>query len=354
MNVKGLTYIDLFCGIGGFSLALDNLGAKCAWACDIDEDARWAYKQNFPDHGVLGDIKKIKKYPRYQPESHLIPGADIVVGGLPCQAFSQCGMRGGFDDKKTGGDLFFEVLSLINRLDQRPKVVVLENVKGILSIDGGKTIEHIENCFRRIGYYVDVFVLNSGNYGLAQWRDRVFIVATDVESGLARREPKRDTNFKMVKDILERDGDDIAMPEEYIMRDKNFVYIEGKYAQRQRKMSENPDLFGGAVLPRPILLGKRSRVVDGKVEARQHAIFRIYSIEGMSPTLMKRSSRRRGGIFMMPDGRCRWLTDVERRRLMGFPEDWVISPGTTGFGQLGNAVCAPVVEALFSTGIYEI
>ena len=111
-----MRFIDLFCGIGGFHIALSNMGGKCVFACDIDEECRKTYEQNF---GIKleGDIKKI--------DINSIPDHEILCAGFPCQPFSICGKQEGFKDSR--GNLIFNVLDIVKK--KKPKVVLLENVK---------------------------------------------------------------------------------------------------------------------------------------------------------------------------------------------------------------------------------
>ncbi|MEL7570942.1 MAG: DNA (cytosine-5-)-methyltransferase, partial [Eubacteriaceae bacterium] len=139
-KLKGYNFVDLFCGIGGFHLALKSFGANCVFASDIDNEARKVYKENFeiePD----SDIRFINELN--------IPSHDILCAGFPCQAFSISGAQAGFKDKKTG-DLFFEIIRVAKH--HKPKVILLENVANIETHDSGKTIERIISELKLIKY----------------------------------------------------------------------------------------------------------------------------------------------------------------------------------------------------------
>ena len=159
------TFIDLFAGIGGFRLAFQNLGGKCVFSSEIDPYAQKTYERNF---GELpqGDITKINEKD--------VPEHDILTGGFPCQAFSIAGRKGGFDD--TRGTLFFDVARIIK--EKQPKAFFLENVKGLISHNKGKTLEVILNTLRDdLGYFVpDPQIMNAKNFGVPQNRERIFIV----------------------------------------------------------------------------------------------------------------------------------------------------------------------------------
>lgn len=130
-------FIDLFAGIGGFRLALQNLGGKCVFTSEWDKEAKRTYKANFGET-PFGDITKEKT------KSYIPDGFDVLCAGFPCQAFSIAGKRGGFED--TRGTLFFDVAEIIKR--KQPKAVFLENVKGLRNHNGGKTLATILNVLR--------------------------------------------------------------------------------------------------------------------------------------------------------------------------------------------------------------
>ncbi len=164
MILEGLKFIDLFCGIGGFHLALSQLGATCVLACDIDEKCRTIYKKNF---GLepKSDIKEIK--------SEEIPNFDILCGGFPCQAFSHAGKQGGFED--TRGTLFREIARILK--DKQPKYFILENVKNLKGHDKGKTISIIYKSLQEVGYCVqEPIILSPHQLGVPQHRERVFLL----------------------------------------------------------------------------------------------------------------------------------------------------------------------------------
>jgi len=159
-------YIELFSGVGGFRMALDELGGHCVFASEIDKYAQQSYKAIYGDSGELhGDITKIAAAD--------IPDHDVLVGGFPCQAFSVAGQRKGFED--TRGTLFFEIARIADA--KRPRLLLLENVKGLLSHDGGNTFEVMCRTLNEIGYAIDFRVLNSKYFGVPQNRERIFIVA---------------------------------------------------------------------------------------------------------------------------------------------------------------------------------
>ena len=168
-----MRYFSMFSGVGGFELgiqrAFDNRpnirnGAECVGYSEIDKYAIKVYERNFSGHTNFGDATNIN------PTE--LPDFDLLVGGFPCQAFSIAGKRAGFDD--TRGTLFFDIARILK--EKQPRNLVLENVKGLLSHDGGRTFTTILGVLADLGYFVEWQVLNSKNFGVPQNRERVFIV----------------------------------------------------------------------------------------------------------------------------------------------------------------------------------
>lgn len=163
MNNKKLKFIDLFCGIGGFHLALSQLNCECVLACDIDKKCRETYKKNF---GIepYSDIKNL--------DEKNIPDFDILCAGFPCQPFSNGGKKKSFSDKR--GTLFDEIIRIAKY--KKPKFMFLENVKHILKISNGKVFKYIIDEIKKCGYNLQTFQISPHNYGIPQQRERVFFV----------------------------------------------------------------------------------------------------------------------------------------------------------------------------------
>ena len=160
--MTNFTFVDLFSGIGGFHIACVKNGGKCVGACEIDEKARQVYYDNF---GILphDDIRTMKPIK-----------ATLLCAGFPCQSHSTLGLRKGLKDSR--GKLF-NVLCNYIRYTQ-PKVILLENVKGLLSSNNGKSFKYILKSLENIGYHVSWALLDSKNFGLPQHRERVYIVGS--------------------------------------------------------------------------------------------------------------------------------------------------------------------------------
>jgi DNA (cytosine-5)-methyltransferase 1 len=166
-------FIDLFAGIGGFHLALHNLGAECVFASEWDEKARKTYEMNFmsvspklfSSRNFVGDITEVDK--------KSIPDFDILTAGFPCQPFSQAGFKKGFDDIR--GTLFFDIAEIIRI--KKPKAFFLENVRHLYAHDGGKTFETIRAILtEELGYSFHHSIVKASDHGLPQLRPRLFMV----------------------------------------------------------------------------------------------------------------------------------------------------------------------------------
>lgn len=190
------SFIDLFAGIGGIRLPFTEMGYQCVFSSEWDKHAQQTYLANFGEM-PFGDISK-------ESTKQFIPKEfDVLLAGFPCQAFSIMGKRRGFED--TRGTLFFEVASILDK--HKPKAFLLENVKQLVSHDGGKTFETILNSLTDLGYHFKWKVLNALDFGLPQKRERVIIVGFR-DKGLV---DEFDFNFKRVPydlaQILENDSD---------------------------------------------------------------------------------------------------------------------------------------------------
>lgn len=161
-----MRYFSLFSGIGGFELGIAKAmpNAECVGFSEIDKDAVRIYKSHFPKHENFGDITKIK--------GKELPDFDLLCGGFPCQSFSIAGKRKGFDD--TRGTLFFDICRILKA--KQPRLVLLENVKGLLSHDQGRTFITIIAALDGLGYDCQWQVLNSKDFGVPQNRERILIV----------------------------------------------------------------------------------------------------------------------------------------------------------------------------------
>lgn len=204
-------FIDLFAGIGGIrlglELALTDAGfiPECVLTSEIKPHAIKILRQNHPNDEITGDITKI--------DADSVPDFDILCGGFPCQAFSYAGNRDGFAD--TRGTLFFDVERIIKA--KQPKGFILENVEGLVTHDGGNTLETILGNLNTIGYYVSYNVLNSADFGVPQSRKRIYIVG--VRKDISDTPVSLD-NFHKKHSVL---GDvlDSGMP----TSDSNFVKL---------------------------------------------------------------------------------------------------------------------------------
>lgn len=172
-QVKQIRFIDLFAGIGGFHLALHNLGAECVFASEWDENARKTYETNlrkvtpelFDSNNFAGDITQVDKYS--------IPDFEILTAGFPCQPFSQAGHKKGFEDIR--GTLFFDIAEII-RIKQ-PEAYFLENVRHLYKHDNGRTFARIRKVLTdELGYSLHEFVVKASDHGLPQLRPRLFMI----------------------------------------------------------------------------------------------------------------------------------------------------------------------------------
>ena len=186
-----MKYFSMFSGIGGFEYGIGSIG-QCVGYSEIDKYAIKVYERNFNGHTNYGDATTIN------PKD--LPDFDLLVGGFPCQAFSIAGKRKGFDD--TRGTLFFDIARILSK--KRPKHLVLENVKGLLSHDSGKTFQTILGILADLGYAVEWQVLNSKDFGVPQNRERVIIVGHLGGFGGRKVFPITRSNSKIVsKTILD-------------------------------------------------------------------------------------------------------------------------------------------------------
>lgn len=296
-------YIDLFCGIGGFHLALDSFGAQCVFASDIDINARRIYNQNF-HMAPQGDITKIR--------NKEIPNHDILCAGFPCQPFSISGNQYGFKDPR--GKLFFQIIRIARY--HQPKIIFLENVKNLETHDSGKTLEIIKGSLNNIGYNVFEKVLSASDFGIPQSRRRLYIIAI-------RKSLKIKTfNFPVGKKTNRQLKD-------FLFDESNLYNVT---INRAFSIDEKPLTRNGL-----IHIGRIGRGRQGE---------RIYSIDGYSTTLSSQSGGLGGktGIYLIDD-QIRKLYPRECARLMGFPDDFKYAAELNlAYKQFGNSVVVNVLQ----------
>ncbi len=311
-------FIDLFAGIGGFRLAMQNLGGKCIFTSEWDEQAKKTYQANFGEV-PFGDIT-CEKTKQFIPSSF-----DVLCAGFPCQAFSIAGKRDGFEE--TRGTLFFDVAEIINR--KKPKAFFLENVKGLRNHDGGKTLETILRVLRNdLGYYVpEPQIVNAKDFGVPQNRERIFIVGfrKDLEINSFRypEESKVPVAFEDVKETQ-------VVSAKYYLSE---TYLNTLINHRKRHQSKGNG-FGYEIIPDD---GIANAVVCGGMGRERNLIF-DHRLEDFTPVTHIKGNVNREGI--------RKMTPREWARLQGFPDQFVIPVAdSSAYKQFGNSVAVPAIQA---------
>ena len=371
----GLKFFDLFAGIGGFRLGMEKAGHQCIGSCEWDKYARETYKKNFGSYPEYDDAKNL------HPES--LPYFDVLCAGFPCQAFSIAGKRLGFED--TRGTIFFEIARIAK--EKRPPYLFLENVKGLLSHDKGRTFATIISTLDEMGYDAEWQVLNS-KYFVPQNRERIFIVGHS-----------RDRHTRKIFPLgeISKVSDKKKLRKEELSRSRSHSsaidanYYKGPDGKRTLVQVGNIDTKGhnslwGRVYD-PNFIGPSLNANGGGMGAKT-GLFVVdanYYKGGGSRTMIALTERRteeakqirkemmkkgkdwspRRGKELVPRddylGNCltagqsneRYLTDGSRirrltpkecERLQGFPDNWTIGSDTQRYKQCGNAVTVPVVE----------
>lgn len=179
-----ITFIDLFAGIGGFHTAMHSVGARCVFASEWDKNARVSYEENYKEiEPELFEKNSSGKYIYFNEDINdvvpeQVPDFDVCCGGFPCQPFSVAGLKRGFED--TRGTLFFNIANLVKEKINSgypPRVLFLENVRGLKNHDSGKTLSVILATLKELGYNYAYEVLNAKFFGVPQNRERIYIVA---------------------------------------------------------------------------------------------------------------------------------------------------------------------------------
>lgn len=311
-------FIDLFAGIGGFRLAMQNLGGKCIFTSEWDKEAQKTYRANFGEI-PFGDITK------EQTKKFIPNDFDVLCAGFPCQAFSIAGKRGGFED--TRGTLFFDVAEIIK--SKKPKAIFLENVKGLRNHDKGKTLETILNVLRNdLGYFVpEPQIINARNYGVPQNRERIFIVGFSKETGINEFEyPKPLKKTVKFADIKEKK----VPPTKFFLSTQ---YLKTLLSHKERHASKGNG-FGFEIIPDE---GIANAVVCGGM-GRERNLVIDKRITDFTPTTHIKGEVNREGI--------RKMTPREWARLQGFPDKFAIPVAdASAYKQFGNSVAVPAIQA---------
>lgn len=334
-NNHTIKCIDLFAGVGGLRLGLEQAAAelgyhtKCVFTSEIDEWACKTYRNNFPldNHDPKNDITEINEAD--------IPDFDILLAGFPCQAFSIAGKRGGFQDIR--GTLFFDIARILK--EKRPRAFLLENVKGLINHRKGKTLDTILNTLvKELGYTVFHHTLNAKDYGLAQMRERLYIVGFRNDcggGGFSYPPPLPSSKRRVIRDILEEE----AVPKNYYLSTGYIACIKAHKARHEAlghgfgyQIRNLDDLAGTIVCGG---MGKERNLI---IDPRQ---------TDLSPSPRIKGEYNKEGI--------RKMTPLEWERLQGFPDNWTAGLADTHrYKQMGNSVAVPVIKAIATKIIEEL
>lgn len=325
---KKLRFVDLFAGIGGFHYALHTQGAECVFSAEWDNKCRETYEQNFKKISPHLFLKGRFVTDVTQIVPSTIPDHEILCAGFPCQPFSISGKQKGFED--TRGTLFFNILEIIQM--KQPQVVFLENVKHLVHHDKGNTLRVILNHLSELDYYVEWKVLNAKDFGLAQNRERIIIIASkNKKFNFSKLNYKRKA---IIKDILDKKG--------------NFEYLEDEHytllPKDLIKEQKSGLIFCGYRNKSIRTAGVRPNTEHlSRVHKQPN---RIYHVNGTHPTL---PSQETSGRFFIFDGyRVRKLTINECYKLQGFPEIFIKNKNISAcYNQIGNSVAIPMIEAIY-------
>lgn len=309
MAQRPLRFIDLFAGTGGFRLALEAVGGVCVFSSEWDRFARQTYAANFGEE-PHGDLRQI--------EARKIPAFDLLCAGFPCQPFSLAGVSKkkalgrahGFADP-TQGTLFFDIARILR--ERRPRAFFLENVRNLISHDGGRTFEVIRRVLTEdLGYELHHELINAAPL-VPQNRVRLYMV------GFRERRAARSFSFPhleagvapVLRDILEKSVDG-----RYRLTNHLWNYLQ-EYREKHRRAGHG---FG----------------------------FGLVSPDGVARTLSARYHKDGSEILVeMGKGNPRRLTPRECARLMGYPDDFrIVVSDTQAYRQFGNAIAVPVVRAI--------
>lgn len=316
-------FIDLFAGIGGFRIALQNLGGKCVFTSEWDKYAQTTYRANFGET-PFGDITK-ESTKKYIPEEF-----DVLCGGFPCQPFSHAGLKKGFED--TRGTLFFDVVDIINRrkeIGKPVKVVFLENVKGIKNHDKGNTLKTILATLDELGYDVTTEVLNSRNFGIPQNRERIFIIGWLKESN---------KEFKFPFGI---DGkNEIIYKKEDLLKVKSTAVGDILLQNPDSKYTISDKLFAGHIRRRK----------EHKEKGNGFGFSSVNANTQYTSTISARYYKDGSEILIEQENENpRKLTPREAAKLQGYPDDFIIPVSDNqAYKQFGNSVSVPVIQTVFN------
>jgi DNA (cytosine-5)-methyltransferase 1 len=308
---KQINYVDLFAGIGGMHLGLQQAAKKkgtkinCLFYSEIDKYCIETYEKNFPNSFNLGDISQIKnkEFEKYKNQ------VDIITAGFPCQPFSFAGKKQAFKDER--GTLFFDIMRLSNQIN--PKIILLENVRHLLSIDNGNVIKKIINTLKKNYHVFGPEILCSRDFGIPQNRRRVFILATN--KNISYEFPIGSRKATSVSSILEPE----INAKRYMISDKLWVgHVERKKRNKDRGVG-----FGYG------LVTEQSQYTN---------------------TLSARYYKDGGEILVQTKNllRPRKLTPRECARLQGFPDSFKIPVSDNqAYRQFGNSVTVPIIKKIF-------
>lgn len=308
-----IKFIDLFAGIGGFHLALKNVDAECVFASEWDKNCQKIYEENFKIKPA-GDITKI--------DAKQIPAHDLLCGGFPCQPFSISGKRLGF--KETRGTLFFDIARITKF--HKPKVLLLENVKNFLKHDNGKTMNVVKNALEDLNYNVYYSLLNASNYGVAQSRERIYIVAFRKDLNVKKFFfPKPLNKSVSLLDFLL----DEELTKEYVIKRKD-IFLKKNKIQK--------DMFGHFP-QKPLRVGHINKGGQGE---------RIYSEFGHAVALTAYGGGvgSKTGLYLI-NKKIRKLAPRECARISGFADTFKIHNNKSiCYTQFGNTVVVSVVKLI--------
>ena len=315
-----MKFIDLFSGIGGFRLALEKYGNKCVFSADFNKYACETYSKNFNDYPLID----IQKYPEKK-----IPNHDILCAGFPCQPFSIGGKRKGFDDVR--GTLFFDIVRILK--EKKPKIFILENVRGLVNHNKGKTFkkiinilsnkvnnEHIKNSRENLGYNVFWKILNSKDYNIPQNRERVFIIGFKNKN-INFEFPKKKLLKKSLNGLIEkkslkfRNISDLS---------KGYVFKHLKNHRKYNKIKNLDYLVANEV--------RKSRC--------------NFRFDNISPCLTTKMGTGGNNVPYLVN-QNRFFSLKECLSLQGFPKDYKLTNNySEALKQIGNSVTVPVIEEI--------